>query len=417
VTADESLQQTAEGDTSGDAPAADADADPSLNKADHRLAKPVPGAEVIQAVENAVGCRVIVYHSTSASLETWDLRPLHSLLEAMGKQNRAALIIQSPGGSADAAHALSSLLNDYIRELHIYVVSYAASAATILALAANKLWMGPGSELSPVDPQVPIDPRMLVPTAASKQTEEATPAGEPIHIPAHVIRDFLELTGVMDAADGAYPRQKIHPERLEGLFEPLNPWILGWYERADKVSRLYTRDALVNHLLHVQRSDLSPAERGKLADEITHSLLDHYASHETGIQRTEARRIGIPVTDCPPHVWAKLQQQRDWYDEVIQRQNVGRILETRDGVHVVPARPERECPHCQEVHEVQGFIKGFKYCPSCGSAFERQCKQCGRSLRPGWGFCPECGAAASESPEHNAGDADVQTAQTVEHQP
>jgi hypothetical protein len=83
----------------------------------------VPGAAVITAAEQAIGCRVIVYHSAGTPLEKWDLRPLHGLLDEMGKQERAALIIQSPGGgNADAAHALSSLLNDYIRELHIYVV-------------------------------------------------------------------------------------------------------------------------------------------------------------------------------------------------------------------------------------------------------------------------------------------------------
>lgn len=354
----------------------------------------VPGADVIEQVEATIGCPVIVYHSAERPLEKWDLRPLHGLLDAMGKQERAALVIQSPGGNADAAHALSSLLHDYISDLHIYVVSYAASAATILALAANKLWMGPGSELSPVDPQVPIDPRMLVPTASSTPGGDLPP-GEPVHIPAHVIRDFLELTGVMEPTDLSYPRQKVNPERLEDLFEPLNPWILGWYERADKVSRLYTRDALVNNLLAAQRPDDTDLDREQLADKITHALLDHYASHETGIQRTEARRIGVPVHDCPDDVWAALLQQRDWYDTVIQNQNVGRIMEALFGFHVIPATAERECPHCHDKHEAQ---PNLNYCPSCGGAFDTRCGQCHRALRPGWKYCPSCAEPVSIKP-------------------
>lgn len=342
-----------------------------------------PGEAVIEAVEQALGCRVIVYHSATTAMEKWDLRPLYGLLEALGRQDRAALVIQSPGGSADAAHDLSSLLHDYIGDLHIYVVAYAASAATLLGLTADTLWMGPGSELSPVDPQVPIDPRMLVPS--SKAAEDLPTPSEPAYVPAHVIRDFLEMTGVMDAQDG-YPRQKVHPERLEGLFEPLNPWILGWYERADKVSRRYARDGLLNHLLKGTGNGESatPADR---ADKIIHVLLDQYASHEAGIQRGEARRIGLPVSDIPAEVWGKLEALRDWYDDVLNRQNVGRILETTDGVHVVPARPERECANCHERHEVD---KGFHYCPSCGSPFNIQCGHCGQALRSGWRYCPSC---------------------------
>lgn len=343
-----------------------------------------PGAELISATEDELKCRLLVYHSSVTSLEKWDLRPLYGLLEAMGRQKKAALVIQSPGGSADAAHALSSLLHDYIDDLQIYVVTYAASAATILALAANRLLMGPGAELSPVDPQVPIDPRMLIPTADSRN---GASTNEPAYVPAHVIRDFLELTGVMDTLDSSYPRPKIHPERLEGLFEPLNPWILGWYERADKVSRLYARRALVSHLLRTANGKAEPAELERLADEIIHVLLDEHASHEAGIQRKEARQIGLPIVDCPDKTWGKLQELQDWYDDVLARQNVGRIMETTDGVHVLPARPERACGHCHEVHQVDA---DFHYCPTCGCPFNILCRQCGRPLRAGWRYCPKC---------------------------
>ncbi len=197
--------------------------------------------------------------------------------------------------------------------------------APFLALSASQLMMGPGAELSPIDPQVPIDPRMLIPGATPR---DGSMPREPAYVPAHVIRDFLELTGVMDAQDPSYPRPKIHPERLEGLFEPLNPWILGWYERADQVSRLYTRQALVNHLL---KSNDPKAEESKLellADHIVRALLDEHVSHEAGIQRNEARQIGIPARDCPEEVWATLQELQDWYDDVLENQNVGRIMET-----------------------------------------------------------------------------------------
>lgn len=338
----------------------------------------VPGHEVLTRLEEILEMRVVCYFAGQATMERSDVRPLFSLLEQMGPQERAALVLQSGGGDADAAHHLAELLHEYVDELHVYVPTYAASAATLFCLGADVLWMGPVSNLSPIDPQVPVDARLLIPTA--EETDLDLVGEGTVHIPAHVIRDFLELTGVIHTESSDRPR--VDATRLESLLKPLNPWILGWYERATKVSRIYAEEALVHGLLK------DDDERHAKAKSIVHRLLHQYASHNASILRTEARRMGIPVRDCPKDVWQALDEATSFYDQPLRGGDVGRVLETLDGFHATPLRRQRVCGNCGEASVAD---TSFRFCPHCGDAFVRTCDQCGGPTSPDWKFCPRCG--------------------------
>jgi hypothetical protein len=106
--------------------------------------------------------------------------------------------------------------------------------------------MGLSSELGPIDPQVPIDLRVIFPSPDPDLFGD-----DPFSfVPSRVIRDFLEWAGVI--VNGRGERESsVDLQRLGQVVEKtLNPWVLGWYERSDKVSRLYATDGLVGHLLN-----------------------------------------------------------------------------------------------------------------------------------------------------------------------
>lgn len=331
--------------------------------------------------------KVIAYYAT-AEMEIRDGRALATLLQAMAPQEEVAFIIQSFGGSPDAAHHLSSLLREYTQHLHVYVPTFAYSAATLFAISADTLWMGPTSELSPIDPQVPIDPRLLFPMAPMADPKEwGLPPGDPVHIPAHVIRDFLELAGVIEPTGDAASRPRLHEKRLDALLKPLNPWILGWYERADKVSRVYGREGLVNHLL----LGIDETERERRADLILDSLLDYYASHGASIFRTQARRIGLPIQDLPDKLLVPLENLSATYRDAFDA-NIGRVLETTEGFHAIPDQAMRMCQHCDEAFEIDPT---FRFCPHCGKNIAVQCASCSELMAAGWKYCPRCGAQGS----------------------
>lgn len=64
------------------------------------------------------------------------------------------LLIDSPGGDARAAYKIARLFQRRATEFSVLIPKYAKSAATLIALAANKIIMGEDAELGPLDVQM-----------------------------------------------------------------------------------------------------------------------------------------------------------------------------------------------------------------------------------------------------------------------
>jgi hypothetical protein len=75
-------------------------------------------------------------------------------LEA-GRQpgSRIDVWLDSPGGDAHAAYKLGLYLRSRFEVVNFVVVDYAKSAATLLALAGDSIFMAPAAELGPLDTQ------------------------------------------------------------------------------------------------------------------------------------------------------------------------------------------------------------------------------------------------------------------------
>ena len=63
------------------------------------------------------------------------------------------LILHSPGGSPDTAEAIVAYLRSRFNDIRVFVPQQAMSAATMIACAADEIWMGSHSFLGPTDPQ------------------------------------------------------------------------------------------------------------------------------------------------------------------------------------------------------------------------------------------------------------------------
>lgn len=62
------------------------------------------------------------------------------------------LILNSPGGSPDAAESILSYLRERFDHIRVIVPLAAMSAATMIALGADEIVMGTHSQLGPIDP-------------------------------------------------------------------------------------------------------------------------------------------------------------------------------------------------------------------------------------------------------------------------
>lgn len=137
------------------------------------------------------------------------------------------LILQSPGGDGEAAVRMVRSLQARCRELTVIVPDYAKSAATILAMGAHWILMGPASDLGPVDPQFFVGSGKNVSLVAAKdiiaaveKAEEAV-ANRPETFPLHaaLLSDVTALhvqqarSALDRTTDLVEEALKSHPER------------------------------------------------------------------------------------------------------------------------------------------------------------------------------------------------------------
>lgn len=92
---------------------------------------------------------------SSTSISTNDV---YRLEEALGEHNRkvtrALLLLHSPGGNLSSSYNIARFLRKKFDFLHVFVPYEAASGATLMSLAANKITLGELGYVTPIDPQV-----------------------------------------------------------------------------------------------------------------------------------------------------------------------------------------------------------------------------------------------------------------------
>ncbi|MGK2877813.1 MAG: SDH family Clp fold serine proteinase [Solirubrobacterales bacterium] len=104
--------------------------------------------------------RLVAYlagQSAGSEINLTDAAPIGSILDAIGEVPYLDLMLNSPGGSGDAAEKIIEMCREHCtKEFRVIVPNYAKSAATIITLGADSIVMGYLSELGPIDPQYMI---------------------------------------------------------------------------------------------------------------------------------------------------------------------------------------------------------------------------------------------------------------------
>jgi hypothetical protein len=89
-----------------------------------------------------------------------DSYDLDSIFKALNQLNPArdknvVLFLLSPGGAGEPAYQISKLCKSFAKSsFRVVVPRFAKSAATLLAIGADEIHMGPLGQLGPIDPQI-----------------------------------------------------------------------------------------------------------------------------------------------------------------------------------------------------------------------------------------------------------------------
>ncbi len=247
------------------------------------IAKPQPHdllrRKYLRALNERTGRAVIVYatawqenkEDVGGAEMSVKLGDVQGFMEAVSnvEEKELDLLINSPGGSAEAAEAIMHYLRTRFDHIRAIVPLAAMSAATMMALACDEIVMGAHSQLGPIDPQLTI----------------RTPEG-PRSAPGQAIIDQF-----------AQAKEECQDPKNIAAWMPIlrgyGPGLLAACKNGRDLAEEFATRSLEDHMFAGDAEAHNKAERAAkwFAD------FKGFRSHGRRVDRVAARQQGLVVTD------------------------------------------------------------------------------------------------------------------------
>ena len=234
------------------------------------------------------GTLVTYWNNPRGAICDSDVVALFEVLERVGLSKTIYLFIRSDGGNGQAALRIVNLVRKHCRRFVALVPLDCASAATMIALGANEIQMGPMAYLTAVD------------TSLTHDLSPLDRDNERVRVSLDELRRVVRLWRSEKSTDGNNPYAHLYPY--------VHPLVIGAVDRASSLSVMLSKELLSYHV-----SDARKINR------IANSLNTKYPSHSYPILPDEAKRIGLNVTAMPREVHALLLQLDEAYSEMGQK--------------------------------------------------------------------------------------------------
>ncbi len=282
--------------------------------------------ELLRQLEKERGGSKLITYVTSdrqppfqAKMALDVVRPFYDHLNRIGHVHQIDLFIFSPGGDTIVPWRLVNLTREYCERLAVLVPYKAHSAATLLALGADEIAMGPLGELSPIDPSVgtPFNP-----------PHADNPNEQKLEIGVEDVSGFISLAkervGITD--------QDNLVSVLEGLAHHVHPLALGAVYRTHAMIRSLAAKMLALHMKEKTEAQRIP----KIVDDLAEKLYHHGYL----INRAEAEDLGLKVTK-PSKTVEKLMW--DLYSSYEEEMELRRTFDPREFAQATESN-NREIP-------------------------------------------------------------------------
>jgi len=241
-----------------------------------------------QLAERLDGPVVTYWNGPRGAVRHSDVVALYHVLERLGRHETIHLFLKSNGGSGQVSLRLVNLLRQHCRRLVALVPLECASAATMIALGADTIRMGPTAYLTAVD------------TSLNHALSPVDPNNDRVSVSLNELQRVIRLWRAQqgDVAENA----------CKALFQYVHPLVIGAVDRAESLSIMLCRELLSSHL-----ADAAQAEA------IATALNGKYPSHNYPILLDEAVKIGLQAERLPTEVNALLLQLNACYSEMGQK--------------------------------------------------------------------------------------------------
>jgi len=243
---------------------------------------------LIMELEKLFDAPLICYwNNPRGSICANDVIALYEELEKIGSRERIYLFLKSDGGNGKASLRFVSLLRQYCKELIALVPLECSSAATMVALGADEIHMGPMAHLSAVDTSL---------------THDLSP----------VDRDNDRVSVSLDELTREVKlwRQENDDKKnpYQYLFNYVHPLVIGAVDRAESLSIMLCKEILSYHMDDKQK-----------AIEIAETLNSKYPSHGYPILLNEAKSLGLNARLMNSEIHQALLELNNLYSEMGQK--------------------------------------------------------------------------------------------------
>ncbi len=268
--------------------------------------------DILASLEEKIGCPVISYianEKVDSQMEKEDIIMLSDFIEqASRKSNKIAIIINSLGGDADAVVKQIHILRDVFKDgIQILVPHRAKSAATLLAIGADKIIMGEQSELGPIDPII-------------------------IFRDLSGNRIFVQAKAYLKSIDGAKELIKSEKDR------DIRHTLMEKFSKQFDFSKMeYCREALRDFEKYGRIMLQNGVMKGMSQDDINntiHILIDGEMHHEhtSSINAAEAidkLKLNVEFWDMHDEKWKALWEYFELADNLLHTTGISKIFESK----------------------------------------------------------------------------------------
>ncbi len=245
--------------------------------------------KIIAELENRLGAPVLAYwNGPRGSVCHNDVISFYELLEKNGKSDLIYLFVKSDGGNGKSSLRILNLIRQYCQRVIALVPLECSSAATMMAIGANEIHMGPMAYLSAVD------------TSLTHDLSPIDRDNDRVSVSLDELSRVIKLWNKEGHSEDDNPYQH--------LFPYVHPLVIGAVDRADSLSIMLCKELLSYHL-----------KETKKVTKIAETLNSKYPSHGYPILCNEAAAIGLDAKPLDPQVHDLLLELNEAYSEMGQK--------------------------------------------------------------------------------------------------
>jgi len=246
--------------------------------------------KLIASIGKKLGGPLLTYWGNSrGNISHNDVVAFFELLSGQSKNiDKLYFFLKSDGGNGQASLRIINLIRCYCKHLTVIVPLNCASAATMIAIGADEILMGPMAYLTAVD------------TSLTHDLSPVDRDNDRVGVSLDELKRVVRLWRAEKEDKNTNP--------FHALFQYVHPLVIGAVDRADSLSVMLCKELLSYHI-----SDPKTAER------IATALNSRYPSHSYPILMEEARRIGLKTSPLDDEINSMLLDLNELYSEMGQK--------------------------------------------------------------------------------------------------